>query len=309
MYDTVIIGAGPAGLTAALYAGRFRLDSLVLEKMAAGGQIILSSTIENYPGFPGGIPTQELIDKFKKQVEDVNVGILSEEVREVTLASGSASPVYNIKTAENTYAARSVIVASGAHYKKLRVKGEEGLVGRGVSYCGTCDGPLFRNKDIVVVGGGDRAIEEAIFLSTYASKVTLIHRRDALRASRILQEKAQNNPKINFLLGTVAEEIIGQNKVERIRVRNLKADSLSEVVCQGVFIFVGIIPDTDFVKNLLKRDESGFIITDQNMAASREGVFACGDCREKGLYQVVNATGEGAVAADSAHKYLLTKGR
>lgn len=305
MRDLIIIGAGPAGLTAGLYAGRFRLNTLIVERMSPGGQIILSSIIENYPGFPGGISTQELMERFKKQVEELEIKIEMEEVLEIDQSFKLKTPLYNIKTKDNAYETRSIIIASGAESKKLGVPGEDKFLGRGVSYCGTCDGPLFKHKEVVVVGGGDRAIEEAIFLSGYASKVSIIHRRDELRASRILEEKAMQDSKINFVLESIVEEISGKDKVEEIKVKNVKTNSLTQLACQGVFIFVGIRPNTAFLKNLLELDEGGFIITDQEMQTSQEGVFACGDCRKKSLYQVITACAEGAVAADSVHKYLL----
>jgi thioredoxin reductase (NADPH) len=307
MYDLIIIGAGPAGLTAALYAGRFRLNTLVLEKTAAGGQIMLSSVIENYPGFPGGISTYELVDKFKKQVEESGIGIENKEALEINPNPKSKTLTYMVKVEDIDFETKSLIIATGTQPKRLGVEGEARFIGRGVSYCGTCDGPLFRNKDIVVIGGGDRAVEEAIFLSGYANRIFLIHRRAALRASEILEEKAKNNPKINFVLDAIVEEIAGETKVEKVKIKNVKTDSSSEIACQGVFIFVGIEPNTTFLKNLLEIDEKRFIITDQQMRTSCEGIFACGDCRKKSLYQVITACGEGAVAADSAHKYLMNR--
>jgi thioredoxin reductase (NADPH) len=301
MHDVIIIGAGPAGLTAALYAGRFKLDTLIFEKISAGGQILLSPSIENYPGFPEGVSTFELIDKFKKQVEGLGLKLESKEVLEV-IPEGK---FYRVKTQEGDFEAKTVVIASGAQPKKLGVKGEDKLTGRGVSYCGTCDGPLFRDKEIIVVGGGDRAIEDALFLTAYSRSVYLVHRRDAFRAAGILVDKARANPKIKFVLDSVVEEISGENKVEAARIKNVKTQQISEISCQGIFIFVGIIPNTAFIKNVLERDDFGFIITDQAMRSSKEGIFACGDCVKKSLYQVVIACGEGAVAADSAHKYLL----
>ncbi|MFA5411249.1 MAG: thioredoxin-disulfide reductase [Candidatus Omnitrophota bacterium] len=304
VYDLIIIGAGPAGLTAGLYAGRFRLQSLILEKMSAGGQIILSSSIENFPGFPGGIATQELVDKFQQQVIEAGVKITQEEVLEISRGAQSDPLFYNLKTSANTYAAKTVIFACGAQPKKLGIGGEDKLVGRGVSYCATCDGPLFKDKEVIVIGGGDRAIEEAIFLASYARKVTLIHRRNELRASGILEEKARSIASINLILESVVEEISGLNRVESVKIKNTKSGSLSTLSCQGVFIFVGIQPNTGFLKNFLETDESGFIITDEEMRTSQPGVFACGDCRKKSLYQVVTACAEAAVAASGAHKYL-----
>ncbi|MFA5176787.1 MAG: thioredoxin-disulfide reductase [Candidatus Omnitrophota bacterium] len=301
MHDLIIIGAGPAGLTAALYAGRFKLDTLVFEKMSAGGQILLSPEIENYPGFPEGISTFELMNKFKQQVEGLGLKIDDQEVLEIAEQGGS----YQVRTQAGNFEARSVVVASGAQAKRLGVKGEDKFIGRGVSYCGTCDGPLFKDRNVVVIGGGDRAVEDALFLTGYARTVYLVHRRDAFRAAQVLVIKAQKNPKIKFVLDSVVEEIEGESKVGSVRVKNVKSQQSSKISCQGVFIFVGIAPNTGFVKNLLETDEFGFIITDQAMRASKDGIFACGDCVSKSLYQVVNACGEGAVAVDSAHKYLL----
>ena len=303
MYELIIIGAGPAGLTAGLYAGRYRINTLILEKINVGGQILSSPTIENFPGFPTGIGTQELIERFKKQVDELGVNIEMEEVLEIVAKSKDS--IYEVKAKEKKYQTKSIIIATGAQPKRLNIEGEERLIGRGVSYCGTCDGPLFRDKDIAVIGGGDRAVEEVIFLSGYAKKVNLIHRRNELRASGILQEKAQKNPKINFVLESVVEEIIGQNRVEGLKVKNTKTESVTTIACQGVFISVGIKPDTDFIKNQLHLDESGFIITDQDLKTSCEGIFASGDCRKKSLYQVISACSEGATAADSAQKFLL----
>ena len=305
MHDLIIIGAGPAGLTAGLYAGRYRLNALILEKMVPGGQILWSEKIENFPGFPSGVYTQELVDRMKKQLEELQIAIENDECLQVVSDRGVS---YTVKTQSNVFQAKSIIIASGAGPKRLNVQGEEQFIGRGVSYCGTCDGPLFKNKEIAVIGGGNSAIEEALYLTTYAGKVHVIHRRQGLRASGILEEKAQHNPKINFILDSVIEEIIGKNRVEGIRIKNVKTDASAQLACEGVFIFVGIEPNTLFVKNLLNVDESGFIITQPDMGTAREGIFACGDCIKKSLYQVVNACGEGAVAADSAHKYLLNRG-
>ncbi len=305
MYDVIIIGSGPAGLVAGLYCGRFRLKTLILERINIGGQIVTSPTIENFPGFPGGIPTVELIDKIKNQVDELEVPVITEEVSSILAVDKSGIPVYTVKAGDNAYETKTLIIASGAQSKKLGVAGEGKFIGRGVSYCATCDGPFFKNKEIVVIGGGDRAVEEAIFLTSYASKVTLIHRRGELRASKIIEEKLRANPRINLKLDSVIEEITGKDKVEGVSIKNVLTAAVETYLCQGVFIFVGIKPNTDFVKNLLHLDESEFIITDQDMKTSLEAVYACGDCRKKNLYQVINACGEAAAAADSVHRYLL----
>jgi len=306
MYDLIIIGAGPAGLTAGLYGGRYRLNTLILEKMSVGGQIILSQTIDNFPGFPGGIATEELIARFKKQVDEVGVPVKDAEAVGIDKDPDSANG-YLVKTKDGSFQSRSVIIASGASWKRLGVPGEEKLIGRGVSYCGTCDGPFFRNKEVVVVGAGDRAFEDAIFLTTYASKVTMVHRRQGFRCAKILEEKAKANPKINFILDTVIDEIQGENKVEGVKLKNTVNGKFSQLSCQGVFVFIGVAPNSAFAKDKLKLDENGFIITDEAMQTSLPGIFACGDCRKKVLYQVVNGCGEGAVAAHSVHTHLLNK--
>lgn len=304
MHEVIIIGAGPAGLTAGLYTGRYGLKTLILEKMAPGGQILFSPAIENFPGFPGGIAPEDLISRLKKQVEDVGVKIELEEVKEILLPDEAKPLFYHVKTTENIYETKTIIIATGAEAKRLGVGGEEKFLGRGVSYCGVCDAPLFKDKEIVVIGAGNRAVEEAIFLSGYARKVTLIHRRMSLRAAKILEEKAGKNPRINFLLDTVVEEIYGKTQVEGLKIKNVKTGATSEVNCQGVFIFVGITPNTAFLRKQLQMDALGFIITDEELRTSKDGIFACGDCRRKSLYQVINACGEGAVAADACQKYL-----
>lgn len=308
MYDLIIIGAGPAGLTASLYAGRYRLNTLVLEKIAVGGSIMLSPDIENFPGFPKGISTQDLISRMKEQVDDVGVEIKLEEVLEILPIANAEPIVYKIKTKNATYDTKALIIATGAKPRRLNVEGEVRLTGRGVSYCGTCDAPLFRSKQVVVVGGGDRAIEEAIYLTSYASKVTVIHRRDSLRASKILEQKAKANGRIDFILDSVVEEIMGINITEEVKLKNVKTGIITKFSCQGVFIFVGIDPDTGFLKNQLRTDEAGFIIIDQESKTSNQAIFACGDCCKKNLYQVINACGEAAVAAYSVQRYLYFDG-
>ncbi|MEW6075171.1 MAG: thioredoxin-disulfide reductase [Candidatus Omnitrophota bacterium] len=303
-YEVIIIGAGPAGLTAALYAGRYRLRTIVFEKLAVGGQIILSSSIENFPGFPGGISTVDFIERMKAQVTELGVDIKTEEVTEINVSTAGQQPLFTIKAEGLTYESKAVIVASGAGYKRLEVPGEVRLIGKGVSYCATCDAPMFKDKEVVVVGAGDRALEEALHLTGYAKKVTIVHRRQQLRASLILQEKVKKNPRIDFVLDSVVEEITGEHRVEGVKVKNLKNDSLSTVACNGVFVFVGIIPYTGFLKSKVEMDKEGFIMTDDRMKTSQEALFACGDCRKKSLYQVVTACAEGAVAAHSAHCYL-----
>ena len=302
MYDLIVIGAGPAGLTAALYAGRSRLDTLVLDKMVVGGRILMSENIENFPGFPGGISTQDLASRMEEQVKDLGVKIELEEVLDIDCESRA------VRTATQAYTAKTIIIAVGARPRKLTVPGEDKLVGHGVSYCATCDGPLYKEKNVVLVGGGNAAAEEALYLARFAKQVTVIHRRNDLRASAILQERLKENKKINFILSSLVTRILGSNKVESIMIKDLNTAGERIVSCDGVFVCIGYEPDTDFVKNKLKVDEAGFIITDENLATSRGGIFACGDCRKKSLYQVITACGDGAQAADSAYKYFSTRG-
>ncbi len=298
MYDLIIIGAGPAGLTACLYAGRARLKTLALEKMVAGGRILLTETIENFPGFPEGISTQELIQRMQEQVKSLDIEIKLEEVLELDCQSKS------VKTNEKTYQAKSIIIATGALPRKLGVPGEDGLTGRGVSYCATCDGPLFKDKNVVVIGGGNAVAEEALYLSRFAKTVSIVHRRNDLRASAILQEELKKNKKINFILSNVVTEIMGSAKVESLKIKDVNTSQEQIINCDGVFIYIGYDPDTGLVKNKLKLDGAGFIITDEAMATSQDGIFACGDCRKKSLYQVITACGDGAIAAESAYKFI-----
>lgn len=303
MYELIIIGAGPAGLTAALYAGRFRLKTLVLEKLSPGGRILMSESIENYPGFPGGISTRELMRGMEKQVRDLEVEIRAEEARELDCRAKV------LKTDSAVYSAQALIIAVGARPRPLGVPGEEKLTGRGVSYCATCDAPLYKNKNVVIIGGGDSVAEEALHLARFAGTVTIIHRRGKMRASAILQEKLKQDKKINFLLNSTVEEISGTDKVEAVAVQDVLTQATTKVPCDGVFIYVGHQPDTGLVKSQLKLDEAGFIITSEEMHTSSEGVFACGDCRKKSFYQVITACGEGAQAADSAYKYITQIGQ
>ena len=301
VYDLVIIGGGPAGLTAALYAGRSRLDTLLVEKMAVGGRILMSEVIENYPGFPGGVLTHELMGKMEAQVKELGVKIINDEVLDLDCQKKT------VKTLSGNYEARTIILANGAKPRKLNIPGEEKYTGRGVSYCATCDAPFFREKKVVIVGGGNAVAEEAIYLSRFASSVNVIHRRQDLRATPILQEKMRENKKINFILSSVVTQIKGSQKVETVVIKDLLSGKESDFVCDGVFIYIGYDPETAFLKNKLSMDETGFIMTDENMATTMPGVFACGDCRKKGFYQVINACGDGAVAADSAYKFIASQ--
>lgn len=300
MYDLIIIGAGPAGLTAGLYAGRARLNTLIFEKLSCGGQILLTETIENYPGFPAGVSTSRLIADIEKQVKDLGVAIISEEATKLE-KSGS---FWRIKCGESQYDAAAVIIAAGSAPKTLDVEGEKLLTGKGVSYCATCDGPLFRNKIVAVVGGGDTAVEEALYLTRFATKVFLIHRRGSLRAAEILAQRLRQNKKIEPRWDSAVKAIIGKNKVEGLIVKDARGLREEALSCDGVFIYVGRSPATEFLGGLVKLDEHGHILTDEAMRTNLEGLFAAGDCRKKVLRQVVTACADGAVAAYGAEQYL-----
>ncbi len=294
IHDVVIIGGGPAGLAAAIYAGRAKLKGFVLEKMSPGGQVLVTDMVENYPGFMEPISGFELVEKFTAHAKRFGMPIETGEVERIEPVGDQFSLIL---TDERTITARSVIVATGATHRKLGVKGEQELTGRGVSYCATCDGPFFRDQVVAVVGGGDSAVQEAIFLTKFAKKVYVIHRRDELRAIKILQERAFANDKIDFVWDSIVEEIEGKDQVQAVKILNKKSGKQSRLEVDGVFIFIGIQPITDFVKGLVDTDERGFIKTDQWMRTSFKGIYAAGDCRQKPLLQIVTAVAEGATAA------------
>jgi len=299
-YDVVIIGGGPSGLTAGIYASRARLKTLLIESYSVACQAVTTDHIENYPGFPEGINGFELIGKFKKQAEKFGTEFIVGEVKDIK----ENKPVWQVETDDKSYTCRAVIIASGARPKILGIPGEDKFRGKGVSYCGTCDGVLFKNKEVVVAGGGDTALEEAIFLTRFAKKVTVIHRRNALRGTKILQERAFANKKIEFVWDAVISEILGETKVSAVKVKDVKTGAEKNLSCDGVFIFVGYAPNTVFLKDILPLDQSGYIIADDNCLTSKVGIFACGDCRKKLLRQVVTAAGDGATAAFACQHYL-----
>lgn len=298
MYDIIIIGGGPAGLTAGIYASRARMKTLLIEKLSPGGQAVLTEIIENYPGFPEGISGPELMRRMKEQATATGLEIVSGEVTEIEVEKKI------VRTKNKEYQALTIILASGVQPRKLGIPGEDRLLGKGVSYCATCDGPLFKEQDIVVVGGGNSAVEEALFLTKFAKKVTLIHRRDRLRATKILQERALTNKKIELAWDSVVTEILGKEGVTGIRVKNKKTEEEGEIPCKGVFISVGITPATGFLKGLVEMNKGGYVPTDENMKTSVDGIYAGGDCRKKLLRQIVTACGEGALASFAATKYV-----
>jgi len=297
MYDLIIVGGGPAGLTAGIYAQRARLKVVLLERELIGGQIALSDVIENYPGFPS-ISGMDLMAKFEEHARGLDLEIKMEGVLSIT----TDGEVKVVKTTEGEYRTKAVIVATGAKPRPLGVPGEKEFTGKGVSYCATCDGPFFRNRTIVVIGGGDTAVKEAVYLAKIADKVYLVHRRDQLRAEKILQEKAINSEKIEILWSHVLLEITGEGGVDHAIVKNLKTEEEITLDVHGAFIFVGINPTTDFVD--VEKDDQRFIIANPKMETSVPGIFVAGDCRNTPLLQVSTAVGDGATAAFIAEDYI-----
>lgn len=305
-YDLVIIGAGPAGLAAGLYAGRARLNTLIIEKQKNGGQIVITSEIENYPGCLDEETGPSLIDRMVKQTEKFGVDHVFDTVTDVELEGEEKV----IKCLNGEYNAKAVIIAAGAHPVPIGCPGERELSGKGVSYCATCDAAFFEDFEVYVVGGGDSAVEEAMYLTKFARKVTIIHRRDELRAAKSIQEKAFANPKMNFMWDSVVEEIKGDGLVESMIVKNVKTGELIEIKADeedgtfGIFVFIGFKPNSDLFDGKVQMDERKYIITDDDMKTDIPGVFAAGDIRKKSLRQVVTAAADGAIAAVQAGKYI-----
>jgi thioredoxin reductase (NADPH) len=302
-YEVIIIGGGPAGLTAGLYTSRAGLNTLLIENALPGGQMITTEMIENYPGFPEGVNGEELSHLIEEQAKRFGLNMVNQEVLEVLLEGDQKI----VRTHECKYSSELLIIASGTEYRRLGVPGEETFVGKGVSFCATCDGAFFKDSRIIVVGGGDSALTEAIFLTKFAKEVTIIHRRDALRATKIYQDRALANPKIKFLWNSVVQEIKGDKSVQSIFVKNVKTGEVTEHETEGIFLFVGLSPRTQFLKNLVQIDKEGYILTNENCETSVRGIFAAGDCRKKLLRQIATAVGDGATAAFAAEKYLEEK--
>lgn len=297
----VIIGSGPAGLTAALYTARANLNPLVIVGNQLGGQVSLTYEVENYPGFPEGTTGPELVELMRQQAERFGTRYVYDSVVSVDFSKGSP---FTIKTHEEEYEADAVIVTAGASPKKLGIPGEDEFVGRGVSYCGTCDGFFFRGKDVFVVGGGDSAVEEGIFLTKFAKSVNIVHRRDELRAGVLLQKRARANEKIGFVWDTVIDEIRGNGTVQNVALRNVKTGEVQEKPIDGVFIFVGHFPNSDFLRGQLAMDEEGYVISDELMRTSVPGVFAAGEIQDPVYRQVATSVGQGCAAALQAQKWL-----
>ena len=300
MYEVLIIGAGPAGMTAAIYAARAGYKTAILEHGVPGGQAATTDMIENYPGFPEGISGPELMMKFFEQTQTFGVEMIYEQVQSMDVTG----EVKKVITDKQTIEAKAVVIASGAKPRTLGVANEGRLRGRGVSYCATCDGFFFRDQPVAVVGGGDTAVEEAMYLTKMCSSVTLIHRRDELRADKLAQSRAFANEKLNIIFDTVVDDIVGDDKVTQLKLRNKKTDETSTLDVNGVFIFVGYLPNASFLPAELEVNEQGYIITDEEMATNVPGVFAIGDVRQKKLRQVTTAVGDGGAVMHGIEEYF-----
>jgi thioredoxin reductase (NADPH) len=303
-YDVLIIGGGPGGLTAGLYAARANFKTLLVESGMVMSQITVTHLVENYPGVPD-IGGYELVEKFKEQAKKFGLQTAYAAVSGLEKTTLAGMPGWRVKTDAGSFEALSVIVATGANWRKIGVPGEAEFTGRGVSYCATCDGPFFRDREVIVIGGGDTAVQEALFLTNFASKVTIVHRRDRLRATPLLRERAAASPKIAFAWDSVVTEIGGTESVTHVKIAGVKdPKETRDVPADGVFVFIGLVPNTEFLKGVVKLDRDGYIAADRDMKTSEPGVFACGDCIEKLLRQVVTACGDGATAAFSAQLYV-----
>jgi len=302
-YEVIIIGGGPAGLTAGLYTSRAGLKSLLVERGIVGGQIINATLVENYPGFPQGISGAELGSLIHQQAVKYGLEVVTADV--TGIAQGQP---HSISTTEGDFEAIAIIIAAGSQYRKLGVLGEESLSGHGVSYCATCDGFFFRDREVAVVGGGDTAITDALELTRHVKKVHVIHRRDQLRAGQVLQQRAFAQPKLEFIWNTVVEEILGEKLLSGLKLRNVKTGQSSILKVAGVFVAVGLMPNSQQFSNILEVNDTGYIVTDETMSTSTAGIFAAGDIRRNSPRQVAAAVGDGATAAVSAFKYVQEAG-
>ena len=300
IYEVIIIGGGPGGLTAGLYTSRARLSTLLIESALFGGQMTTTELIENYPGFPQGVTGDELSRRMEEQAKRFGMETVPQEAVKVSLEGD----IKVVQTYESTYRCEALIISTGTEYRKLGVPGEKEFAGKGVSYCATCDGAFFRDSQIVVVGGGDSALTEALFLTKFVKELTIVHRREALRGTKIYQERALANPKIKFLWNSIVQEIKGDSMVRSIIVKNVKTGEIKEFETEGAFLFVGLVPRTQFLKGIVQMDEGGYILTNEHCETSARGIFAVGDCRKKLLRQIATAVGDGATAAFAAEKFL-----
>ena len=300
----IILGSGPAGLTAALYTARANLEPLVISGSQLGGQVSITYEVENYPGFPEGSTGPELVESMQKQAERFGARMVVDEVVEVDFRRGSP---FRLKTYSEDYEAEAVAVCTGASPKRLGVPGEEAMIGRGVSFCATCDGFFFREKEVVVVGGGDSALEEGLFLTRFANRVRVVHRRDALRAGETLKRRAMSNDKMSFVWDSVVEEIVGNGKVEAVRLRNLKTGAAERVATDGVFVYIGHFPNTDLFRGQLAMDDHSYLTTDARMMTNVEGVFAAGEVQDPVYRQVATSVGQGAAAGMMLERWMASR--
>lgn len=301
MYDVVIIGGGPAGLTAGIYSARSGLRAIILEEKVFGGQIVFSADLENYPGFPEGISGMDIVDKFLDQAKKFDVEISYEGVDKIENETSCKKIFLKNSSCLTT---KTIILASGASSDRLGCPGEAKFIGKGVSYCATCDGAFFKGKTVAVIGGGDSALEEALYLANLAKKIYIIHRRDQFRAVKILQDRIKKNNKIEIIYDNIVKEIIGDKFVKNISIENVKTKQRSRLDVDGVFIYIGLTPNTKFVSDFIKTDEYGYILSNEEMETNIPGVFAAGDVRKKSLRQVITACADGAIAASNAQKYI-----
>ncbi|MDD5227157.1 MAG: thioredoxin-disulfide reductase [Candidatus Omnitrophica bacterium] len=300
IYDVMVIGGGGAGLTAALYTSRANLSTVLFEKLVSGGQIASTDLVENYPGFPEGVLGSEIAQKMEAQAVHYGTQMIYEEVKSLS----RKGDLFEAVSAEASFTARTVILAMGASFRMIGVPNEKELTGKGVSYCATCDGAFFKGKKVIAVGGGDSALQEGIFLTRFAESVTIVHRRDKLRASPILQERAKTNSKIRFIWDSVVDKIEGEKKVEAVLLKNVKTGQSQKVPADGVFVFVGHDPNSALARGFVALDEKGYAVTDDSLATSVPGVFAAGEVRKGAVRQLVSACGEGCAAALAAQAYL-----
>ncbi len=300
--DLVIIGSGPAGYTAAIYAAREDFKPLMISGITAGGQLMLTSMVENYPGFVDGVMGPDLMETFRKQAEKFGTRFVNDNVTDVDLGSHP----FKIMTGDATYLANSIIISTGASAKWLGIESEKKFIGKGISSCATCDGFFYKNKNVIVVGGGDTAMEDSLFLTRFANSVTIVHRRDQFRASGIMQQRVKANPKIKVMLNTVVEEITGNEKVSGVKLKDVLTGKITDMQIDGVFVAIGYTPNTAFLKGKLATDEQGYLITKDEVRTAIDGVFVAGDVADRVYRQAVTAAGSGAKAALEARAYLET---
>ncbi len=298
--DIIIIGGGPAGYTAAIYTAREDFKPLVISGIQSGGQLMLTNVVENYPGFPDGVLGPDLMELFRKQAERFGARLMNENVTEVDFTKRP----FKVSVDSKDYYANCVILALGASAKWLNIESERKFIGKGVSSCATCDAPFFKNKNVIVVGGGDTAMEDSLFLTKFASSVTIVHRRDQLRASKIMQERVKSSPKIKMMFNSVVEEIMGQEKVTGVKIRNITDNKTATINIDGIFVAIGYTPNTSFLKGKLNLDEQGYIKAKEEVRTEIDGVFVAGDVADKVYRQAVTAAGSGTKAALEARNYL-----